>query len=56
MLDLMHIICIILSVVVCPVYVHMLKQIKEDKPVMTHTIILSVFVFVFVALVVRNMY
>lgn len=56
MYSLMHIFCIILSVFVCPIYVHMLKQIRDNKPVASHTLVLSLFVFLFVSLVVRNMY
>lgn len=54
-MDFIHYFCIIFSVFVFPVFVHMLKQIKEDKPVISHTIFLSVFLFCFVSLVVRNM-
>lgn len=56
MLSLMHIICIVLSIVICSVYADMLKQIRDHKSVAGHTLVLSVFVFLFVSLVVRNMY
>ena len=56
MLSPLHISCIALSIIVVPIYVNMLKRIKEDKPVTGHTIVLSLFVFFFVSLVLRNMY
>lgn len=40
MLSGLHIFCIILSVFVCPIYVNMLKRIKDDKPVNEHIVIL----------------
>ena len=56
MLSPLHISCITLSVIVVPVYVNMMKRIKEDRPVTGHTIVLSLFLFIFVSIVLRNMY
>lgn len=55
MLSYLHIFCIFLSVFVCPIYVNMMKRIKEDKPVIEHIVILSLFIFCFVSIVLRNM-
>lgn len=55
MLSSLHIICIILSIFICPIYVNMMKRIKEDKPVNGHILTLSAFIFFFVSIVLRNM-
>lgn len=52
----LHIFCIVLSAFVCLIYVSMMKVIKEDKPVQGHVLVLSVYIFCFAAIVLRNMY
>lgn len=54
-MEFLHILCIIMSIFVFPVYVHMLRQIKCDKPVASHVFFLTVFLFFFVSIVLRNM-
>ena len=55
-MEFLHILCIIMSIFVFPVYVHMLRQIKNDNQVAGHIVFLSVFLFFFVSIVIRNMY
>lgn len=52
----LHILCIIMSIFVFPVYAHMLRQIKDDNQVSGHIVFLTVFLFLFVSIVLRNMY
>lgn len=55
MLSGLHIFCLLLSAFLCPIYVDMMKRIKTDRDVTGHVVILSVFVFCFVSIILRNM-